>query len=329
MHNFTRWVTTPENRSAFLAVQRVLECVCSTHRRREANPLYLHGPAGMGKTHLVHALAGEVSRRCPDRTVAVLPARELDPVVQFADNNDFADQAGEEADLLVLEDMQHLHTRAAEVLVQRLDRRKARQLPLVCTALVGPRQLELPARLTSRLASGLVVGLQALGRASRLAFLQDRVQRRQLAVSTEVLTWLADHTGGSGRQLEGAITRLEPLVRTQHQLPDVDTVAQHFQIEAEASRLTVERITERVSRYFRVEPRQLQSRQRSRNALVPRQIGMYLTRQLTAMSLEQIGAYFGGRDHSTVLHACRKIDLALTHDATLSGAVRQLQADLG
>jgi chromosomal replication initiator protein len=90
----------------------------------------------------------------------------------------------------------------------------------------------------------------------------------------------------------------------------------------------VERIAQRVGRYFQVEPRQLQARSRARHTLLPRQIGMYLARQLTELSLHQIGAYFGGRDHSTVLHACRKVEKALAHDVRLSGAVRQLHADL-
>ncbi|MGH7226914.1 MAG: helix-turn-helix domain-containing protein, partial [Gemmataceae bacterium] len=80
--------------------------------------------------------------------------------------------------------------------------------------------------------------------------------------------------------------------------------------------------------YFQVEPRQLQERGRTRQTLLPRQIGMYLARRLTALSLQQIGAYFGGHDHSTVLHACRKVEQALAHDAGLCGAVRQLHADL-
>jgi chromosomal replication initiator protein len=97
---------------------------------------------------------------------------------------------------------------------------------------------------------------------------------------------------------------------------------------ATAARVTVERIAQRVGGYFRVVPRQLQSRRRYRNILVPRQVGMYLARQLTGLSLGQIGAYFGGRDHATVLHACRKVEQAITEDAALSGAVRQLHADL-
>src|SRR5262249_37843500 len=121
---------------------------------------------------------------------------------------------------------------------------------------------------------------------------------------------------------------LEALVRLHDRAPDLASVAAHFQAEAEFARPTVERIAERVGSYFRVDPRQMQSRRRLRSALLLRQVGMYLARQLTPLSLAQIGAYFGGRDHTTVLHACRKVEQALSSDAALSGAVRQLQADL-
>jgi len=90
----------------------------------------------------------------------------------------------------------------------------------------------------------------------------------------------------------------------------------------------MERIAWRVSRYYQVPARQLQSRRRYRNILLPRQVSMYLARRLTGLSLEQIGAYFGGRDHSTVLHACRKVEDAIDVDAGLSGAVRQIHAEL-
>ena len=109
---------------------------------------------------------------------------------------------------------------------------------------------------------------------------------------------------------------------------DVSTVAEHFRSLVDATRLTVERIAERVGSCFQVAPRDLQSRRRSQSIVMPRQVGMYLARKLTGLSLDQIGAYFGGRDHSTVLHACRKVEQALTSNAVLSGAVRQLHADL-
>jgi len=166
-------------------------------------------------------------------------------------------------------------------------------------------------------------------RASRLSLLQDRAQRRQLAVSPEILAWLAERLIGGGRQLEGALHQLEALTRMHGRPLDLPTVAHHFQQTIQDNRLTVERIARQVGNYFQVDLRHLQSRRRYRNVLLPRQIGMYLARQLTGSSFEEIGSYFGGRDHSTVLHACRKIQDALAHDAALSGTVQQLQAELG
>src|SRR5262249_12651628 len=156
---------------------------------------------------------------------------------------------------------------------------------------------------------------------------EDKAQRRQLAVRREVLAWLAEHLTGGGRQLEGALTQLEVLRRLRREPLDVPTVAAHFREQVEALRPTVDRIARQVSGHFQLDPRQLQSPQRFRKVLLPRQISMYLARQLTDLSLEQIGDYFGGRDHTTVLHACRKLEEALADDAVLSGTVRQLRAD--
>jgi chromosomal replication initiator protein len=328
---FARFTTAAENRGALLAVQHVTTCVCSGRARRTDNPLLLHGPPGAGKTHLVSALVAEVTRTTATLIVNVLAAGDL--VAPDEPEGDDPFEAARRCDLLIVEDLQHLPVRSAEKLVQLFDYLLVRDRQMVFTANAGPQQLNhrgqrFPARLTSRLASGLVVHLPPLGAAGRLALLKEQAQRRQFAVGHDVLAWLAEHLTGGGRQLEGALNRLEMLARMHQRPPDVAAVAAHFQEQAEANRPTVERIAERVSGYFQVRPQELQSRRRYRNVLLPRQVGMYLARRLTSLSLQQIGAYFGGWDHSTVRHACKKIETTLAHDAVLSGAVRQLHADL-
>ncbi len=325
---FQGWVSLPENRAARLAAGRVAEGVASGRARRPLNPLFLHGPAGTGKSHLAAALVDQVVRQAPDRLVAVLAAGDFEALIKPEGGHEDLARA-RQADLLVVEDLQHLPSRTVEAFVHLVDHGQARGQQQVFTASGGPAQLiHLPTRLTSRLASGLVVGLLPLSPESRRSFLESRAADRGLEVDPAVLAWLAEHLAGSARQLDGAIGRLETLVRLGNGRLSVEEVAEHFRTEAEAGRPTVERIAQRVGRYFQVEPRQLQSRTRLRSALLPRQVGMYLARQLTGLSLQQIGAYFGGRDHSTVLHACRKVEEALAVDLPLSQAVRQLHADL-
>ena len=125
------------------------------------------------------------------------------------------------------------------------------------------------------------------------------------------------------------MNQLETLSRQRRKPLDLPAVIEHFRDQAAANEPTVERIALQVSGYFQLDPNLLQSRSRFRNILLPRQVSMYLARQLTPLSLEQIGAFFGGRDHTTVLHACRKVERVLAEDPVLSGAVRQVHARLG
>ena len=324
-----RWIVLAENLAARQAVERVRDHVCDqgpARPRRAINPLLLHGPPGTGKTHLVTDLIAEVTRRQPGSFVAVLPAADL-PGERNEAHAQEDQQALRRADLVVVEDLQHLNRRSVEALVGLIDHCLPRQRQLVFTASVGPAQLDaLPVRLSSRLAQGLVVALGPLGLDGRREYLRQRLADRKLELPGELVTWLASKASGSARQIEGLLTRLEQLAAGLKRPFALDDLACLFADEARQPSL--DRIVQRVGRFFRVEPRRLCSSGRSRQVLLPRQVSMYLARRLTDLSLEQIGAYFGGRDHSTVLHACRKVEQALADDAGLGGTVRQLHADL-
>lgn len=324
--NFSRLLDLPENRSAFLAVKNLADSL-ACNRRPPAIPLYLFGGHGTGKSTLVKTLEAEVLRRCGRAIVACIPADELAGFLsscsQEAGENP---RPSEELDLLIIEDLQHLPTRLAQTLAELIDEFSGRQVPIVCTSSVGPQGLPFAGRLTTRLASGLVVGLELWDTGSRLKFLQAKAQERQLAIRQEILSWLASQVRGNGRELEGVLNRLEALASLQDGPLDLVDVAGYFQEELEATKPTVNRIMARVSDHYHVPASDLISGRRTRSILLPRQVSMYLTRRLTDLSLDEIGASFGGRDHSTVLHACRKVAGALTQDSLLAGTVNQLQA---
>jgi chromosomal replication initiator protein len=173
-----------------------------------------------------------------------------------------------------------------------------------------------------------VVSMQPLQVASRRRFLQQFASQRDLNLTDDILNWLAESLTGGGRQLEGAVHQIEALVACNGEPASLDVLREQFQVQADVGRATPERIVRRVSEYYRIEPRQLKSARRLRSLMLPRQVSMYLMRRLTRLSLQQIGACFGGRDHSTVLHACRKIEAAIRSDTALSGAVDQMHAEL-
>jgi len=282
--------------------------------------LYLHGPTGCGKSFLV--------ARCLDRLgesrTLVTTGKDLGRLLGQQESVEPLDGA----DVLVVEDVAGLPATASEGLATLLDRRGRRRLPVVTTAAVGPAQLgRHSARLRSRLAGGLVVLVPPPGPDSRRAFLSHQAAQHGLRLSDDALAWLAQQPAGSYRVLLGVVGRLAmpPLG------PEPLTLAEaKARLADDATDTTsVDRIAREVGRFYRVQAARLRGKSRQRAALVPRQVGMYLARLLTGLSLEAIGAYFGGRDHATVLHACRKVARALDLDPALAGAVRTLRAALG
>jgi chromosomal replication initiator protein len=314
-----RFLLLPENRSALMACRELLFAL-TDGSEDFPNPLYLHGPAGSGKTCLTQMLANELA--AVGKSVCQLAALDLAELEPQRD-----------ADLLIIEDVQQLPTRAVAKFITLLDDRSSAGLATVVTALAGPANLKhrgtmMPTRLTSRLASGLVVAIEPMQRASRRRLLDALVVQARLSIADDILAWLAEHLTGGGRQIEGAVRQLKSLQGMQARPLRLAEVRGHFDAQIEATAPTMKRIAEHVCGYYQVPPKHLLSARRSREVLLPRQISMYLARQLTRLSLVQIGEYFGGRDHKTVQHACRKVAAAMKTNRTLGGTVRQLRAEL-
>jgi chromosomal replication initiator protein len=314
----------PENRSAVRAVTGLVQSAL-LGKRPSVCPLVLHGPPGTGKTHLTAAAIGALAGGENVVTARSVPAREL---ARPDDESGFADRDLQTCDFLAVEDVQHLPEQAADALCELIDRRAARRKALVVTAGAGPAGLtHLSRRLTSRLASGLVVQLEPLGAQSRRAILEAKA--KNLRLTPDALDWLAAQGGG----LRPALGLLQNLALVAASYPgplDRDAVEQILAGTGQPTSRGTElaAIIKRVCVAFGVTEKELLGTSRLRNVLVPRQVAMYLARELIGLSLPRIGATFG-RDHTTVLHACRKVEEAITDDERLAATVRQLKQELG
>lgn len=320
---WSHFVPLPENSSALQAVQWLSQELTGRGARHFPAPLLLHGLPGTGKTVLAETLIRVVIAGS-SRTARILPAREL--------TDETADLVG--CDLLVLEDLQHLPAKAAETICQLLDRRNRYRRPTVLTSAAGPAGLNhLSHRLTSRLAAGLVIGLEPVSVSSRRVLLHGLAERRNLTLTPDAIDWIITQTpGGGARPLHGRIEQLARLAVGQVEALNAATVAALLDPdttgEATTQPVSFDRIVNRVSILFEVSPKDVTGPGRMRTLASARRLAMYLARDLTGASLPQIGRYFGNRDHTTVLHACRTVEAALPEDQRLRRTVRELKAEL-
>jgi chromosomal replication initiator protein len=311
------WVLAPENRSAWKAVRRLLRSLQAS----QPVPfplLYLYGGPGTGKTHLLQILQESLPEEVTSQTLHA---------------GDWPESPSDElrhCHVLIIEDFQHLPRRAAEDLKIVLDYRLARRLISAVSALRGPGELEnLPAFLANRLAGGLIVGIQPYGLSSRRKLLQQLAQLMSPPVRPEVLNWLAEHVPGSGRQLRAALQRAVTISAGRPEPVDVSALPGIFHMEADRQEISLERIIEQVGRTLGISARDIRGNERQPQIVWARQVSIYLARKWTCLSLAQIGEYFGGRDHSTVRHACQKMESVLAADAGQLSLLRQLEAELG
>lgn len=318
----------PENRSALAAARRAVEQLTAA-RVATAMPLLLHGLSGTGKTLLIQAMVKELTDHPGGLTARVMAAGEL-PMVGTDDAAEDVKQL-EEVDLLVLEDLQHFPRRKSQSLCRLLDRRAERRRPTVLTSTVGPASLaRLPRRLTSRLAAGLVVQLEPVGKASRSSIVASTAEAMKIRLSTEALDELTRRTAGGGlRPVLGILTQLKTLLRGIIEPISADRLIEILQEQESLSTISqLERILLRSAERYGVKPLEVLGASRRKDLVSARQTAIYLARELTDLSLPHLGRFFGGRDHTTILHAHRKIAERAAADRSLARTLKDLKAEL-
>lgn len=334
--SFTSFVVGASNRLAYAAAQEVASAFSTPQPL--FNPLFVHGNVGLGKTHLLHAISWDVKQRKPEAQVLYLTAeRFMSGFVQALRARDalaFKEKL-RKIDILLIDDMEFLQGPTIQqefchTLNSLID--GGRQV--VVAADRAPTQLDkLDMRMRSRLGGGLVAEIGAMDYDLRHAILKKRAQEacgetKGLEISETVVAFLSERLTESGRELEGAVHRL----RASYQLTDepvtietAEQIVRDLIRGAEPRRVRIDDILRTVSKHYGVNRGDLLSGRRNRSIVRPRQIGMYLAKLLTSRSLPEIGRRFGNRDHTTVLHAIRKIEQLMNDDNQLREEIELLK----
>jgi chromosomal replication initiator protein len=297
------------------------------------NPLFLYGGVGLGKTHLMHAIAWHIRTRKPDKKVIYLSAEKF--MYQFirALRNKSTMSFKElfrSVDVLMVDDVQFIIGKEStqEEFFHTFNALADQNRQVVLSADKSPSDLEgLEERMRSRLGWGLVADIHPTTYELRLGILQTRAEQSGVAIPHKVLEFLAHRISSNVRELEGALTRITAhatLVGRPVTLESAQELLRDL-LRANDRRVTIEEIQKRVAEHFNIKLADMQSPRRARSVARPRQIAMFLAKQLTTRSLPEIGRKFGGRDHTTVMHAVKKVEELSAADGSFAEDVDLLK----
>lgn len=326
-YSFGNFVVGPCNRLAHAS------CVAVSHSPGKTyNPLFLYGSVGLGKTHLLHAVCHEVRKENESASVQFISCEEFVnnfiTAIETGKLQEFQNQL-RNVDVLIIDDVQFLREReqSQEEFFHTFNALYNNRKQIILTADCAPGELpSLEERLISRFKWGLVARLDAPSYETRVAIVQKKAHLRGFDVSEEIAEYIAHKAQANIRELEGALTIIYATAKASG---DEITLKLARQALGDHSVLTEKRVTiteiiNAVTDYFDVRLTDLQSKRRSQSIALPRQICMYLARNLTSHSLEEIGGHFGGRDHTTVLHAYGKISALHKNDPRMQSQITEL-----
>jgi chromosomal replication initiator protein len=330
---FENFIVGKPNELAHAAARRVAEACVSPAHNVPFNPLFLYGGVGLGKTHLMHAIAWHVRMQAPGRKVIYLSAEkfmyQFIRALRFRSTMDFKDQF-RSVDLLMIDDVQFISGKDStqEEFFHTFNALVDQNRQIVISADKSPSDLAgLEERMRSRLGWGLVADIHPTTYELRLGILQSKAEQSALRLPQKLLEFLAHKIVSNVRELEGALNRIiaqMQLVGREITLEGAQDLL-HDLLRANERRVTIDEIQRRVAEHFNIKMAEMTSSRRARAVARPRQVAMYLSKQLTSRSLPEIGRKFGGRDHTTVIHAVKKIEELIESDSALAEDVELLR----
>ncbi|HWH18581.1 MAG TPA: chromosomal replication initiator protein DnaA [Allosphingosinicella sp.] len=331
-YRFDSFVVGKANEVAFNAARTL-----ATADNVAFNPLFLHGGTGRGKTHLLHAIGHEFRARRPGARIIYMSAEKF--MVEFvaalrANETIQFKQQLRSADLLMIDDVQFIAGKEStqEEFFHTMNEIISAGRRLVISSDRAPQDLDgIEPRILSRLSWGLVADINQADLELRLNIIHKKLEALQgVTIPEDVIMFLAKRISSNVRELEGALNRIAAYAVMQNRAIDLDFTNEVLAniLRANQRRISIDEIQGKVSDHYRIRKAEMTSARRAREVARPRQVAMYLSKQLTPRSLPEIGRRFGGRDHTTVIHAVRQIEKLRALDAELDADIRLLTRQL-
>jgi chromosomal replication initiator protein len=331
-NTFETFVVGNNNQMAQAAARAVAQSPAQAY-----NPLFIYGDTGLGKTHLMHAIGHAILRNKPEARIAYLSTEKFtNEFIQGLQENALVKfrQRYRHVDVLLLDDVQFLggKERIQEEFFHTFNDlfESGKQIVLSSDRRASEIQ-KLESRLVSRFEWGLPADIQPPDFETRVAILRTKAASLKLEVPAPVINFIAQSISKNIRRLEGALIKVasySSLTGRPLDLPTTEMLLQDVLMEQAQNILTIETIQKRVADHFQIRHSDMTSKRRPNNIAIPRQIAMYLSRTLTKHSLQEIGDAFGGRDHGTVIHACKAVDNMMEQDPTTRGSIEFLRNQL-
>lgn len=329
-YTFDTFVVGNGNRFAHAASLAVAEAPAEAY-----NPLFIYGGVGLGKTHLIHAIGHYAQQQYPHMRLMYITSEnftnDLISAIQQNKNVEFRNRF-RNVDMLMVDDIQFIAGRDStqEEFFHTFNALHTAGKQIIMTSDKPPKEIaRLEERLCSRFEWGLIADVQRPDVETRIAILRKKAQSENILVDDDVFELIAERVVSNIRELEGSLTRLVAYSSLNKGQPIDRALAEEALKEVfaqkETRRITCQTIQEAVANYYSVTVDDLKSPRRSREVTVPRQIAMYITREMIGLSLPQIGDAFGGRDHTTVMYACQKVQDGMRASPSLSSLVDDIR----
>jgi chromosomal replication initiator protein len=300
------------------------------------NPLFLYGGVGLGKTHLIHSIGNKILESKPNAVIRYIHAEQyVSDVVKAYQRKAFDEfkRYYHSLDLLLIDDIQFFagKNRTQEEFFYAFEQLIAGKKQIVITSDTYPKDIQgMEERLISRFNSGLTVAIEPPELEMRVAILLKKAEQQQVDLSEDVAFFVAKHMRSNIRELEGALRRIMAYASFHNRSVNMDVVREALRdmISVHHGQISVEAIQKTVADYYKIKIADMYSKRRQANIVLPRQVAMYLAKDLTEKSYVEIGELFGGRDHTTVLHAVNKITEARGQQTELNHALHVLEQTL-